>query len=720
MSRPQTHPHIDDTFPHRERAPHRNRAAELSQPKPITNGLQGMLATGFLRLPLLMLIVCLLCSPLMAQAPAQPDAATDADADNPFPGRVPAPSLDGGTEWLNTSGPISLKDLRGKIVLLDFWTYCCINCIHVLPDLKFLEEKYADQLVVIGVHSAKFDNERESENIREAIMRYEIAHPVVNDANMTIARKYAFSSWPTFVLIDPEGNYVGRQPGEGNRELFDHVIGQMVEYHRQKGTLDETPVTFHLEKEQVAPTPLRYPGKVLTDAANQRLFISDSNHNRIVVCTFDGRLIDVIGSGKIGATDGDYASASFDHPQGMTLVDNTLYVADTENHLIRTVDLTSKQVATLAGTGVQSRVRPQQGTLQELALNSPWDLQHLNGVLYIAMAGPHQLWKHELGSDTLELYAGNGREDIVDGPREASSLAQPSAIDTDGKALYFVDSEGSAIRQVLNDVVTTLVGPHDLPRGRSLFEFGDIDGTGDEVRLQHPIGLAYEDGRLYVADTYNDKIKEINIQARTSKTWLGTGERGNSLDPVQLNEPAGLDVADDHLFIADTNNHRILVTRLDTKETTELVIDGLQPPQSTLAEDAGELVTKPARQHPEVQVRTGPQMSIQVSFQLPAGDKLNTLAPVAYRLATTGDQAVIDTTVLDKRKKADSDDVSATIHIPLTGKSGRATLQVSVAYQYCRDGVGGLCHFAEEKWEIPIHVQDSAESAKLSLTAKPK
>lgn len=665
---------------------------------------------------LLIAIVCL-ALPTSSYSQEKPDDA--GPTENPFPGRFPAPSLDGGTEWMNTSGPISLQELRGKIVLLDFWTYCCINCIHVLPDLKYLEEKYADQLVVIGVHSAKFDNEKESENIREAIVRYEIAHPVVNDANMTIARKYQFSSWPTFVLLDPEGNYVGRQPGEGNRELFDRVIGQMVEYHRAKGTLDETPVRFDLEREKEPQRPLKYPGKVLADAKGGRLFVSDSNHNRIVVSSLNGQLLDIIGSGKLGASDGDYKTATFDHPQGMTLVGETLYVADTENHLIRAVDLKAKKVSTLAGTGVQSRVRVEGGTLRELALNSPWDLQHLNGVLYIAMAGPHQLWKHKLGSETLELYAGNGREDIVDGPLASSSLAQPSAIDTDGENLYFVDSEGSAIRQIVKGQVITIVGPHDLPRGRSLFEFGDIDGEGDTVRMQHPIGLAYQNGKLYIADTYNDKIKEVDIKARTAKSWLGTGDRGNSLDPVELNEPAGLDVVDNVLFIADTNNHRILKVDLETKETVNFVIEGLSHPASTASEPPQELVQGAGEELAEVMVAAGGELTFKIAFKFEDDYKLNKLAPVAYKLSAVGTQSLIDPSQLNKRKKADSDDSSATVTLPTTGQEGTVNLELSVSYQYCRDGVGGVCRISNKKWMIPVKLSQAAKNNTVELIATP-
>lgn len=676
-----------------------------------TRWVWGLLFAGFL--------ASLTATPATAQTTEEP--ATPPPTENPFPGRFPAPSLDGGTAWLNTSGPISLKELRGKIVLLDFWTYCCINCIHVLPDLKYLEEKYADQLVVIGVHAAKFDNEKVTDNIRDAILRYEIAHPVVNDSNMTIARKYFFSSWPTLVLIDPEGNFVGRQPGEGNRELFDRVIGKMVEYHRAKGTLDETPIRFDLEREKEAPTPLRYPGKVLADEAGSRLFISDSNHNRIIITSPEGKLIDVIGTGAIGAKDGGYDVATFDHPQGMTLVGNTLYVADTENHLIRTIDLEAKQVATLAGTGVQARRRIPGGPLRETALNSPWDLIELDGVLYIAMAGPHQLWKHDLGSNTVEVYAGSGREDILDGPRLNAALAQPSGLTTDGKVLYLVDSEGSAVRRVElgpEGSVTTLVGPHDLPQGRSLFTFDDVDGVGDEVRLQHPIGLVYHEGSIYVADSYNHKVKKVDVKERAAHTWIGTGSPGTSLDPVELNEPAGMTVSGNQLIVADTNNHRLLAVDLVTKETREFVIEGLAAPTPTTEAAEDETASLPITEVPAQQLASTSSARVKMEFRLPEGFKLNQLAPVVYRVESPASSAnFVAAEVLGKRKRAESDEVSASFEIPLTG-AGQGPIDIIVSYQFCRDGTGGVCRFATQKWRVPLEtgVADGKESITLIAT----
>ncbi len=526
----------------------------------------------------LLLFACLACFP--ADAIAQRGKKSD-PGPPPFPQRFDAPSLDGGKGWLNIDQPLNWKDLRGKVVLLDFWTFCCINCIHILPDLAYLEQKYPNELVVIGVHSAKFENEQDTEKIRAAIQRYEIKHPVINDAEQTIWRKYRINQWPTQVIIDPEGKYIGFIAGEGQRAQVDEVIGRLVEYHRKKGTLNEEPLELQLESDKLEATPLRFPGKVLADVAGERLFISDSNYNRIVITTLDGDMLEVIGSGKIGRDDGDYANASFDHPQGMALVGDKLFVADTENHMIRVIDLEQKKVGTLAGTGMQAPFRAVGGPLNSTALNSPWDLLELNGTLYVAMAGPHQIWRHKLGSGSIDIFAGSGREDILDGRLAEAALAQPSGITTDGQNLYFVDSEGSAVRGINGQgmpKVTTIAGPRDMPQGRSLFEFGDVDGIGSQARLQHPIGITHHEGTLYVADSYNHKIKMVSPRSGEVKTFLGTGSAGDGLDPLQLSEPAGLTIAGNYLFIADTNNHRVVKVNLSDKTATALPLTNLEPP----------------------------------------------------------------------------------------------------------------------------------------------
>ncbi|HID23167.1 MAG TPA: hypothetical protein EYP14_12300, partial [Planctomycetaceae bacterium] len=425
-----------------------------------------------------------------------------------------------------------------------------------------------------------FENEKETDNIRQAILRYEIEHPVINDQKMVLWRKFGVRAWPTLVLIDPEGYYCGFVSGEGNREVLDRAIAKLIRYHRAKGTLNEKPLRFDLERLRTQPTPLKYPGKVLAAPDSDRLFIADSNHNRIVVCTRSGKLLEVIGSGQIGSTDGDFATASFDHPQGMALVGTRLYVADTENHLIRVVDLDKKRVTTLAGTGRQARGRSQGGPLRRTALNSPWALAVVDKVLYIAMAGPHQIWSHRLGAGTIQVFAGSGREDVRNGAPKDAAFAQPSGLATDGRHLFVADSEGSAIRQISLESpvrVTTLAGPSDLPHGRSLFEFGDRDGLGEQARFQHPLGVVYVDKTLYVADTYNHKIKRLDLPSRRVTTVAEAP--GTADGPTRLAEPGGLTYADGKLFIADTNHHRICVLDLTTGKLTELTVAGLRPPE---------------------------------------------------------------------------------------------------------------------------------------------
>ncbi len=518
-------------------------------------------------------------------------------SENPFPHRVKIGPFPEGLEWINTKRELQLDKLRGKFVLLDFWTYCCINCMHVLPELKKLERAYPNNLVVIGVHSAKFTAEKDSENIREAVLRYKIEHPVVNDAKMILWQRIGVRAWPTLLLIDPQGYAVWLKSGESTFEELDAVLKKAIPYYRGKKLLDEKPVRFDLEASRAKKTPLRFPGKVLADESGNRLFIADSNHNRIVVTRLDGTLLETIGAGTIGRSDGDYATAQFNSPQGMALDDETLYVADTENHLIRKVDLKNHRVTTIAGTGKQRRGLLQlepEGQPLKTALSNPWALCVHDGYLYVAMAGTHQIWRMSLSEPEIGPYAGNGREDIVDGPLLPeepyklgfASFAQPSGLASDGKWLYVADSEGSSIRAVpFNPAgkVKTVVGTAGLP-GARLFTFGDVDGQRRRVRLQHALGVVYYEGRVYVADTYNNKIKVIDPASGSTQTLAGTGKPGAADAPATFDEPAGITAAGGKLFLADTNNHLIRVVNLrESNQVSTLSIPKLKPPETPSA-----------------------------------------------------------------------------------------------------------------------------------------
>jgi sugar lactone lactonase YvrE/thiol-disulfide isomerase/thioredoxin len=490
---------------------------------------------------------------------------------------IAAPELEGGTAWLNSAGPIRLADLKGRVVLIDFWTLCCINCIHTLPDLAKLEAKYPGVLVVIGIHTPKFDNEKNTESIRKAVLRYEISHPVINDANMVLWKRYGVSSWPTLVLIDPEGNIHDAGSGEGHYEVLDKEIGELVKKYRAKKMLVETPLKFELARNsENGESLLFFPGKVVADEPGNRLFIADSTHHRIVITDLAGKKIAIAGSGTQGFKDGAFADACFSDPQGMALIakDDTLYVADRKNHAIRALDLKNQTVKTVAGTGKQDRTAKNLGGAgTKTGLNSPWDLLYHNGKIFIAMAGHHQVWTYSPSKFRVDPFAGTGREDIIDGPPAAAAFAQPSGLATDGKTLWVADSETSSIRAMPiagGGTVTSVVG-------QGLFEFGDINGVGKNVRLQHALGVSYKNGMLYVADTYNSKIKLIDPSKRSCSTFVG--ERGGWLSAATFNEPGGLTFAGDKMYVADTNGHRIRVVDMKTQDVSTLQLSGVEAPK---------------------------------------------------------------------------------------------------------------------------------------------
>jgi thiol-disulfide isomerase/thioredoxin len=615
-----------------------------------------------------------------------------------------APELEGGIAWLNTSGPLKLADLRGKVVILDFWTYCCINCIHILPDLEKLEKKYPNELVVIGVHSAKFNAEKDTRNIREAILRYNIEHPVVNDANHKLWRAYGVNSWPTFWVIDPEGNLVGQTAGEGRADLLDSVVAKQIEKHRAKKTLNQRPLRIALERDKVrsattaTDSPLSYPGKVHAD--RQRIFIADSSNHRIVITDQQGKKLDVAGTGVSGNVDGSFEKAQFNDPQGMALKGDILFVADRKNHQLRALDLKKRTVTTIAGVGQQGRSMG--GKAKVTPLNSPWDLCLYNDQLYIAMAGHHQLWRMELSTELIGPFAGNGNEDIIDGTHFNSSFAQPSGLATEGNWLFVADSEVSAIRAASlgnNNQVQTLLG-------QGLFEFGDRDGVGPEARLQHCLGVAMWNSNVVIADTYNNKLKVLEPISRRVMTLVGDGKPGDTDKPPRFNEPAGLCVVGDKAYVADTNNHLIRIVDLKKRTVETLKITGLKSPSEAMTQKPGfRNVVSVALQ--DTKLPTSGTMTLEFKANAPTGMKIDPASPLVYLVeAQDGDKKVVHEMYgeLFNTKK---------VTLPLDKFKNAKRLKVSLEYYPCTEGQG-LCQVKSQTWEIPVtFVAGSSATLKL-------
>ena len=618
-------------------------------------------------------------------------------------GDVNAPDFPPDAEWINVSAPVRMADLRGKIVLLDFWTYGCINCIHVIPDLKRLEAEYPNALVVIGVHSAKFTNEGETENIRRIVRRYEVEHPVINDRDFFVWNRYGVRAWPTFILIDPFGKVVGQLSGEPLYPRIQPIIDTMAREYGAAGALNPAPLPqWSPEMARDDHTaPLRFPGKVLADAAGNRLFISDSNNNRIVVARLDTyEVLDVIGSGEEGLRDGDFATAQFFRPQGLALSGTTLYVADTENHALRAIDLAARTVTTVAGTGKQGFDRDTSGPGPQVALSSPWDVVVHAGKVYIAMAGPHQLWVYDIASGQVGPYAGSGREALIDGPLRQAAMNQPSGIDTDGTVLYFADPEASAIRTADLDPageVRTIVGT-------GLFDFGDVDGVGDKVRLQHALGVTVaDDGFLYVADTYNNKIKRVDPVTRESTTFLGTGEPGFADGtPPQFYEPGGIDYADGKLYIADTNNHAIRVADLITGVVSTVTFPNVErlqsaPPATSdftggAFQGEGTILLAPQT------VAAGPG-TLLIDLKMPAGYKLNNLAPFT---ATWPDDPVAQ--IPPEARNLRLVEPELPVQVPVTFAPGQTELALDLTVYWCEAVNETLCFVDRATLVLPLTV----------------
>lgn len=469
--------------------------------------------------------------------------------------RAPELNLE-GLVWFNTPYPLSLEALRGKLVLLDFWTYCCINCMHILPILHRMEQKYGDRLVVIGVHSPKFAAEKESHNVRQAIARYDIHHPIAHDPDFKLWQQYAVRAWPTLTFVSPDGYVIGSHSGEPDEEKLSQAIEAMLAAYDKEGKIDARPLPFSLPQKQEGV--LSFPGKIKS-AGDRGWIIADSGHHQIHLVSDDGQILQTYGDGKAGFADG-IEQARFNNPQGLIADEDAIYVADTGNHAIRRIDWETKRVTNLSGNGRRGPGLTEKIAAGAAILASPWDLEMAGKKIYFANAGTHQIGMLDLIKDTIEPVAGNRRENIVDGPALEAQLAQPSGLAWDAKKewLYFADSETSSIRRLSMDSsprVETLVG-------KGLFSFGHINGAFDIARLQHCLGLCAMGEEMLIADSYNGAMRVLDLKKREIRDFAADFE---CADPVCLpfDEPAGIAYdGKDRVFLSDSNNHRILVFHL--------------------------------------------------------------------------------------------------------------------------------------------------------------
>ncbi|MFC9174274.1 NHL domain-containing thioredoxin family protein [Streptomyces sp. NPDC057107] len=581
--------------------------------------------------------------------------------------RVRAPELIGKGGWLNTGDrQYTLSELRGRIVILDFWTFCCVNCLHVLDELRELEEKHRDTVVIIGVHSPKFVHEAEHQAVVDAVERYEVHHPVLDDPELATWKQYAVRAWPTLVVIDPEGYVVAQHAGEGHAHAIEKLVEELEAEHGAKGTLRRGDGPY------VAPEPvathLRFPGKALL-LPDGGFLVSDTTRHRLVELDADGETVRRhFGTGERGLSDGGPEEARFCEPQGLAaLPDGRIAVADTVNHAIRALDLTTGVVTTLAGTGRQWwQGSPTSGPAREVDLSSPWDLAWFGDRLWIAMAGVHQLWTYDPEDGTVRVAAGTTNEGLVDGPTAEAWFAQPSglAVSADGERLWIADSETSALRWVDRDEhVHTAVGT-------GLFDFGHRDGAAAQALLQHPIGVtALPDGSVAISDTYNHALRRYD-PASDEVTTLATDVR----------EPSDAVLVDGDLVVVESARHRL--TRLRLPEEAVRVAEQAHRTQRAATEIA------PGT------------LRLDVVFQAPAGQKLDTRYGPSTRL-------LVSATPPELLAGGAGAGTDLGRDLVLADGATEGVLHVSAMAASCDDDPANeypACHVHQQDWGVPVRV----------------
>jgi hypothetical protein len=555
--------------------------------------------------------------------------------------------------------------------------------------LRRLRAQFPEELVVIGVHSAKFPTEKMTENIYHAVKRHGIEHPVVNDAGFKIWNSYAVRAWPTLVLIDPNGRIAGEVSGEILAEDFAQNILEVIEQNQEiliRAPLDRTgPVP------QEPVQPLRYPSRVLL--SDETLYIADTGHHRILEVHLDengigGELVRVIGAGQPAFKDGPAGTAAFHSPHGLGLQGSpgsgTLFVADTENHAVRAVDLESGEVRTLAGTGKKAHGRPEVTEPGEIPLRSPWAVLPVDTLLLVAMAGSHQVWvitqNGEGALERLGPFAGNGNEALVDGPVGQSSFNQPSDLALGMGHLFVADPEASAVRAISlheNPQTVTLIG-------QGLFDFGDQDGPTDSALLQHPVGLDFYDGKIYLADTYNNKIKVLDPAAGHVETLIGSGRPELQDGPflsASLHEPEGLRVHRGRLYIADTNNHQVRVADLTSWQMHTFRMRGLERLPAGEAAQVEETVLSP------VSAASG-TLRLKLEVQMPAGYVRNPDAPLMVR--TGGSQPAV-------YSFAPAEEILIVEQLQTT-----RDLSLEVVIYYCQEEKHQVCLIHHGRLRVPL------------------
>ena len=362
--------------------------------------------------------------------------------------------------------PILISSDMKKPLLLDFWTFGCMNCLNIIPDLKLLENMFGDDLDIVSIHTPKFEKEQNIKSLKKSLDFLDISHSVIADNDACLWDAYAVKAWPTWILVDPSGYVALHEQGEGHLQKFAQAIQSFIDV-----------------------------------PAKEEPFVSTKKDMSVIEVSKDWMTIGCQSELDIYTGDKKVKTVKgFSMISGLLIVDDTVFVADRYRGEVSIIDLNSYAQKILVK-----------------GLRAPYGLEFIHSNLFISLAGSHKITVVNLDTLQTQEIAGNGFEGLRDGVGDQVLLAQPQALAFDEDRLWFLDTETSSLRYMLGREVFTEFG-------EGLFSFGD---DNKKLLLQHPQDMTlgrYGDGcgvgRLFIADTYNDKIKVYDPEDKSMQTLV--------------------------------------------------------------------------------------------------------------------------------------------------------------------------------------------------------
>ncbi len=601
-------------------------------------------------------------------------------------------------KWLNLSKPIIDEDLKDRVILLHFWNRSCISCIATLFDIKKLEQKFGNKLLVIGIYSAKFDSEKNYQLIENAVLKHDITHPILVDDDLKIWNNFKIKAWPSFVLINPHGNEVETYVGENSVVEMSRDVKKIISRYRYR--LNSNPLPITPEKYNKIGNVLRFPSKLAYSSSlsyksrqYSAIFISNSGQNNIVISALNGDIIEKIGGAEEGLVDGIFDDATFNSPSGILFNDNKLYVADSGNHALRVIDFKEGLVKTLVGSGVKGDVISDATAIDAALVNlsSPSDVEFFpdKNTIAISNSGTNQILLYHLKDHKISVLAGSGKEGMLDGKGRASSLAQTSDMSAFQGKLYFLDALTSSLRVVdKSGDVKTLIGQGE--------KFGHANGAKEKALMQHPLALTVDNSGVYIADSFNHRIRKYDFSSKQIRDLVGAESDDDFGAKTRFDSPEGIISIANNFYISDSGNNRLLILNRSKLNSTLL---NVMPPLKLPKE--GFLEYLPNLQKSTV-ISLKENAEIILKIDVNDGWKINEDGPSFINLL----ELVSD----DKADLISSFDWHAVkskeMKLPKLSSSKNYLMQGTI--YYCEDKINSLCYLKSYEQKISADGDDKS------------